>query len=130
MAATLMPFFISMCELFNGILQPHQQMPVFWKYTMYYITPFTYWIGGILSSVLQGMPVSCAENELAIFQSPPNMTCAEYAGPWLSAKGQGYLSNPNDYDLCGYCEYSYGDDVSFPILFSSSALTALVSLDY
>lgn len=111
-SANLMPFFICICELFNGILQPRTQMPVFWEYTMYYITPFTYWVGGILSSILQGTPVQCEENELAVFQSPPNMTCIEYAGPWLSEKGRGYMSNPDDQVLCGYCAYSYGDDVS------------------
>ncbi|KKK12826.1 ABC multidrug transporter [Aspergillus rambellii] len=109
-AATLMPFFIIMCELFNGILQPHNNMPAFWKYTMYYLSPFTYWIGGVLTSVLRGMPVVCNKNELTIFQSPPNMTCGEYAGAWLSEKGVGYLSNPEGSGECGYCEYTYGDD--------------------
>ncbi|GAB1207727.1 hypothetical protein APSETT445_006457 [Aspergillus pseudonomiae] len=109
-AATLMPFFIIMCELFNGILQPHDNMPVFWKYTMYYATPFTYWIGGILTAVLRGMPVICDSSELTIFESPPNMTCGEYAGPWLAEHGVGYLSNPDDTSKCGYCKYSYGDD--------------------
>lgn len=57
-AATLMPFFIIMCELFTGILRPQSQMPAVWKYTMYYVTPFTYWIGGVLTSVLRGIPVT------------------------------------------------------------------------
>jgi hypothetical protein len=111
-AATLMPFFIIMCELFNGILQPHKNMPVFWKYTMYYVTPFTYWIGGVLTSVLRGMPVVCSQDELVVFESPLNMTCGEYAMPWLSSTGSGYLSNPDGRGHCGYCKYSRGDDVS------------------
>lgn len=114
-----MPFFICVCELFNGILQPHEQMPTFWKYTMYYMTPFTYWIGGVLSAILKGTPVTCTQDELAVFRSPSNMTCAEYAGPWLSEKGRGYLSNPDEYGLCGYCEYSYGDDVSSSPFYST-----------
>ncbi|KAL4783892.1 ABC-2 type transporter-domain-containing protein [Aspergillus varians] len=109
-AATLMPFFIIMCELFNGILQPHQNMPAVWKYTVYYVTPFTYWIGGVLTSVLRGVPVVCHDSELTLFQSPSNMTCDEYAGPWLADRGMGYLSNPDGRGECGYCEYSYGDD--------------------
>ncbi|KAJ5684823.1 uncharacterized protein N7477_001168 [Penicillium maclennaniae] len=109
-AATLMPFFIIMCELFNGILRPHEQMPAFWKYTMYYITPFTYWIGGVLTSVLRGTPVVCNESELTLFESPPHMTCGDYASPWLTSTGVGYLSNPESSGICGYCEYSYGDD--------------------
>ncbi|PYI18888.1 pleiotropic drug resistance protein, ABC superfamily [Aspergillus violaceofuscus CBS 115571] len=109
-AATLMPFFITMCELFNGIIQPHDKMPVFWKYTMYYLTPFTYWIGGVLTSVLRGMPVVCEKDELSYFRSPANMTCGEYAGPWLAEKGVGYLSNPDAYGVCGYCDYNSGDE--------------------
>ncbi|GLI77982.1 hypothetical protein PoHVEF18_006279 [Penicillium ochrochloron] len=109
-AATLMPFFIIMCELFNGILRHHDQMPAFWKYTMYYATPFTYWIGGVLAAVLGGTPVICSESELTLFESPPNMTCGEYAGPWLSEQGVGYLSNENSTGTCGYCPYSWGDD--------------------
>lgn len=115
-AATLMPFFIIMCELFNGILQPHSQMPAFWKYTMYYITPFTYWIGGVLTSVLRGTEVVCPQSELTIFGSPPNVTCGEYAGAWLDSKGVGYLSNPEGTGECGYCEYSFGDDVSYSLI--------------
>lgn len=94
---------------------------------MYYITPFTYWIGGVLTSVLRGMPVTCDESELAFFRSPPNQTCEDYAGPWLESKGVGYLSNPDSYGLCGYCEYSYGDDVSAPELRTWILLTLLVS---
>lgn len=107
-----MPFFIIMCELFTGILRHHSTMPAVWKYTMYYATPFTYWIGGVLSSVLRGMPVNCDESELAMFRSPPNQTCLEYAGAWLESQGVGYLSNPDSYGLCGYCEYSWGGEVS------------------
>lgn len=108
-----MPFFITMCELFNGIIQPHDKMPVFWKYTMYYLTPFTYWIGGVLTSVLRGMPVVCEKDELSYFRSPANMTCGEYAGPWLAEKGVGYLSNPEESGVCGYCDYNSGDEVRF-----------------
>ncbi|KAL4733959.1 ABC-2 type transporter-domain-containing protein [Aspergillus similis] len=121
-AATLMPFFIIMCETMNGILQPHKNMPVFWAYTMYYITPFTYWIGGVLTSVLRGVPVICDEDELTVFQSPPNITCSDYAGPWLAKKGVGYLSNPDGSGDCGYCEYSYGDDYLSTIGLDSSKI--------
>ncbi|KAI9039756.1 putative ABC multidrug transporter [Aspergillus affinis] len=121
-AATLMPFFIIMCELFNGILQPHANMPAFWAYTMYYVTPFTYWIGGVLTSVLRGMPVICTESELTIFESPSNLTCGEYAGTWLEEKSVGYLYNPDDSGKCGYCEYSYGDDYLSGIGLNSSKI--------
>ncbi|KAL4867840.1 hypothetical protein BDV12DRAFT_111014 [Aspergillus spectabilis] len=121
-AATLMPFFIIMCETFNGILQPHKNMPAFWGYTIYYVTPFTYWIGGVLTSVLRGTPVVCNESELTLFQSPSNMTCSEYAKTWLTEKGVGYLSNPDGQGECGYCEYSFGDDYLAGISLDSSKI--------
>lgn len=110
-AATIMPFIVIMCELFNGILRPQSQMPVLWKYTMYYITPFTYWIGGILSTVVSGQTIVCSEPDLNFFVPPPGQTCGEYAGSWLSAT-TGYLVDPNATSQCGYCKYSVADDVS------------------
>lgn len=115
MAANMMPFFILMCELFNGVLRPQTEMPVFWAYTMYYITPFTYWIGGILSSILHGQPVICAASELVTFRAPPTKTCGEYAESFL-ASSTGYLTNPNDMGDCQYCPYLVGDEVSFSCL--------------
>ncbi|KAJ5112926.1 hypothetical protein N7456_001460 [Penicillium angulare] len=109
-AATLMPMFVIGGELFSGVLRHGHEMPAVWHYTMYYATPFTYWIGGVLTSVLRGTPVICKESELAFFEIPSNLTCEEYAGPWLIEKGVGYLSNSAATGLCGYCEYSYGDD--------------------
>ncbi|KFY17638.1 hypothetical protein V491_04960 [Pseudogymnoascus sp. VKM F-3775] len=92
-AANLMPFMVIMCELFNGVLRPQMEMPVVWRYTMYYAAPFTYWIGGILSTVLAGQPIICAENDLSFFVPPEGQTCAMYAEAWLSST-TGYLVDP------------------------------------
>ncbi|KAJ8115109.1 hypothetical protein OPT61_g3162 [Boeremia exigua] len=114
-AANLMPFFITMCELFNGILQPPEQMPAFWRYTMHYVTPFTYWVAGTLGIVLRDRPVTCNEGELIFFPlSTAVATCGEYAEQFL-ASASGYLSNPaaqGEGTLCGYCQYITGADVS------------------
>lgn len=113
-AANLMPFFIILCELFNGILQPPHQMPVFWQYTMYYITPFTYWIGGTMAMVLTNRPVVCEADELVYFELPTGSTCGTFAEPFLQSTS-GYISNPSESragELCGYCQYSSGEDVS------------------
>ena len=112
MAANLMPFFLIMCEIFSGVLRPQAEMPVFWAYTMYYITPFTYWVGGILSVILTGQEVTCDPNELVTFKAPPLQTCEEYAKPWLDVSA-GYLQNPGDMGSCQYCPYGVGDDVSY-----------------
>ncbi|KFY68490.1 hypothetical protein V498_10627, partial [Pseudogymnoascus sp. VKM F-4517 (FW-2822)] len=98
-AANLMPFMVIMCELFNGVLRPQMQMPVVWKYTMYYVAPFTYWIGGILSAVLAGQPIVCAENDLSFFVPTEGQTCALYAEAWLSST-TGYLVDPGATTRC------------------------------
>jgi ATP-binding cassette subfamily G (WHITE) protein 2 (SNQ2) len=116
-AANLMPFFIIMCELFNGILRPPQQMPVFWQYTMYYITPFTYWVGGTMAMILTGRSVVCEADELVYFELPINSTCGTFAEPFLQS-ASGYISNPDEGragEMCGYCQYSSGEDVSHTV---------------
>ena len=121
MAASIMPFFVIMCEFFNGILQPQYLMPDVWAYTMYYVGPFTYWISGIVAMVLTGLQVECQESELTRFQPAPGSTCGQYAQDWL-ASSQGYLSNPNATSDCGYCQYAFGQDVSPAILAREKAL--------
>ncbi|EGC41569.1 ABC multidrug transporter [Histoplasma capsulatum var. duboisii H88] len=109
MAANLMPFFLIMCELFNGVLHPKEEMSVFWAYTMYYLAPFTYWIWGMLSMIMKGAKVTCTASELITFHAPPNQTCVQYAGSWISS-ATGYLANPDDMGNCQYCSYKYGDE--------------------
>lgn len=112
-----MPFFLIMCELFNGVLHPKEEMSVFWAYTMYYLAPFTYWIGGILSMIMKGAKVTCTASELITFHAPPNQTCVQYAGSWISS-ATGYLANPDDMGNCQYCSYKYGDEVGNTFTFS------------
>ncbi|KFA53886.1 hypothetical protein S40293_08246 [Stachybotrys chartarum IBT 40293] len=109
MAANIMPFFVVMCEFFNGVLQPVSLMPPVWRYTMYYIGPFTYWIGGIAAMILSPIDVACHDSELSRFSPPPNNTCLEYSESWLS-RVTGYLDNPDATSDCGYCQYASGED--------------------
>ena len=76
---------------------------------MYYVNPSTYWIGGVLSATLTGIPVQCQESETAIFDAPPGQSCSSYAGAFASAS-PGYLLNPEATSGCQYCPYSVGDD--------------------
>lgn len=122
-AANLMPLFVIMCELFNGILRPHAQMAAVWKYTMYYVSPFTYWIGGVLSIVLSGQAVRCDESELSFFNAPEGESCGAYAAEWIKSGVTGYLSNPESVgEGCGYCQYSVADDVCSPPPFALLAI--------
>ena len=40
--SNVLPFFIVMFSLFNGVVRPYSQLPVFWKYWMYYVSCFLF----------------------------------------------------------------------------------------
>ncbi|KAI0588081.1 abc transporter [Pyrenophora tritici-repentis] len=107
--SNVLPFFFVMFGLFNGIVRPYDMMPAFWRYWIYYLNPSTYWIGGVLSATLTGIPVQCRESETAVFDAPPGQTCSSYAGSFAS-QAAGYLVNPDATTGCQYCPYSVGDD--------------------
>ena len=94
-----------MFGLFNGIVRSYVELPVFWRYWMYWINPSTYWMGGILAATLDGAPVECSPTETAVFDAPPNQTCVEYAGAFAKSAG-GLLLNPHATSGCQYCPYS------------------------
>lgn len=97
-----------MFGLFNGVVRQYSQLPVFWRYWMYYVNPSTYWIGGILAATLADTPVECAPAETALFDAPPNQTCGEYAGAFADSAG-GYLLNPDATSACQYCPFTSGN---------------------
>lgn len=106
--SNVLPFFFVVFGLFNGVVRPYSQIPVFWRYWMYYVNPSTYWIGGILSATLAGTPVRCDPSETARFDAPPGQSCSAYAGGFADQAG-GYLLNPDATSGCMYCPYSSGD---------------------
>lgn len=69
-----------------------------------------------MSMVLAGRPVVCDSDELVYFELPANSTCGTFAEPFLES-ASGYISNPEESragELCGYCQYATGEDVSCP----------------
>ena len=106
--SNVLPFFFVMFSLFNGVVRPYAQLPVFWRYWMYWINPSTYWIGGVIAATLRDIPVRCGLNEAAMFNPPPNMTCGQYAQPYVDSIGRGYITNPGATSDCGYCQYASG----------------------
>ncbi|KAI9709125.1 MAG: hypothetical protein M1820_003571 [Bogoriella megaspora] len=106
--SNVLPFFFVMFSLMNGIVRPYAQLPVFWRYWMYYLNPSTYWIGGVLASTMDGIPVICQPTETAHFNVPPGQNCSSYAGAFANAAG-GYLVNPDDSSDCQYCPYRNGN---------------------
>lgn len=69
---------------------------------MYRVSPATYLMGGLMSATVAGSEVTCAQNEILYMQSPGNMTCNDYLGPYANFAG-GTILNPNSRDLCSYC---------------------------
>ena len=106
--SNVLPFFFVMFGLLNGVVRPYAQLPVIWRYTVYYMIPSTYWIGGVIAATLRDITVQCAGSEAAIFNPPPGMTCSAYAQGYVDSIGRGYLTNPSATERCGYCQFKNG----------------------
>lgn len=117
--SNVLPFFFVMFSLFNGVVRPYAQMPVFWRYWMYYVNPSTYWIGGVLAATLTGIPVVCTSQETGKFDPPPGQTCGDYAGTFAQSAG-GYLVDTAATSNCEYCQYSVGDQYLATLNLSAS----------
>ncbi|KAJ6441375.1 multidrug resistance protein CDR1 [Purpureocillium lavendulum] len=109
-AGNVLVFIVCTCNWFNGIIVPYHQIQVFWRYWLYYLSPFTYLLGGMVTAVTSSAAVSCADTDLTSFQPPPNQTCAEYASEWV-ASAAAQLLNPDALapSECQVCRWSTGD---------------------
>lgn len=83
---------------------------------MYYISPVTYLIGGVLSAVLNNVPVVCSPSELVVFDPPSGESCGAYSVDFLKT-AIGYLVNPNATTNCQYCPLRDANGVSTCIYF-------------
>lgn len=81
----------------------YNDIPTFWTF-MYYVSPATYIVGGIMSVAVYGSEVVCANNEILQMQVPTgmNLTCNDFMGPFVDAAG-GYLVDRSSTDVCEYC---------------------------
>ncbi|KAK2590459.1 hypothetical protein QQS21_011860 [Conoideocrella luteorostrata] len=95
--------------IFSGVLQTAAALPGFWVF-MYRVSPFTYWIGGVVGTELHGREIVCSEKETNIFNPPQGMTCGQYLKPLLE-KAPGTLQNPEATSQCRYCTASVADQV-------------------
>ncbi|KAF2191656.1 hypothetical protein K469DRAFT_487704, partial [Zopfia rhizophila CBS 207.26] len=114
LASFFIPLFFMFVISFCGIAVPFFALPEFWKW-MYHVTPFTYLLEAMLGLVVHKLPVTCAEDELAIFQHPPGLTCENYVGPYVLQAG-GYVQTLAN-GFCGYCQFRNGDQfvISFNV---------------
>lgn len=83
---------------------PMSSMPGFWRF-MYRVSPFTYFVEGMIGTAVANTNVVCAANEFLPIIPPRNLTCSEYMGPYITAAG-GYLKDPTATDLCEFCQLS------------------------
>jgi ATP-binding cassette subfamily G (WHITE) protein 2 (PDR) len=98
-------------------LQPPSQLPGFWLF-MYRVSPFTYWIGGLVATMLAGRQVYCSDREISVFDPPSGQTCGAYLQEYVSAAG-GTIQNPSATSSCEYCSLS-----------NSNQFLASVSISY
>ncbi|KAB2575415.1 ABC transporter [Lasiodiplodia theobromae] len=88
--------------IFCGVLATKEALPGFWIF-MYYLSPFTYLISGMLSTAVANAPASCASNEFLKFEPMANQTCQEYIQPYTELTGGGYMLNPDATTGCQFC---------------------------
>jgi ATP-binding cassette subfamily G (WHITE) protein 2 (PDR) len=106
-AGAIVTLLVMFSLIFCGVLQTPNALPGFWIF-MYRVSPFTYWIGGIVSTILHGRPITCSSSELSVFDPPSGQTCGEYLQPYLSL-APGQLENPNATEQCQYCSLTVAD---------------------
>ncbi|KAL1899890.1 hypothetical protein Sste5346_002756 [Sporothrix stenoceras] len=93
--------------IFSGVLQTPVALPGFWIF-MYRVSPFTYWISGVVSTAVHDRPIECSKAETSIFNPPMGYTCGQYMAPYLNF-APGTLQNPDDTSDCRYCQISVAD---------------------
>lgn len=108
-ASSIVTVLTIMSIVFSGVLQTADALPGFWKF-MYRVSPFTYWIGGIVATELHGRAIYCSSTETSVFDPPAGSTCGEYLAPLLST-APGQLQNPNATSQCLYCPVSNADQL-------------------
>jgi ATP-binding cassette, subfamily G (WHITE), member 2, SNQ2 len=88
---------------------PYSQITAFWRYWLYYLDPFTYLVGGLVTPVTWDIEVQCTQSEMTTIPLPSNTTCGEYMADFLSANS-GYIADPANSTACSYCAYESGAD--------------------
>ncbi|KAF7559139.1 hypothetical protein G7046_g5028 [Stylonectria norvegica] len=106
-AGSIVTLLSLMSTIFCGVLQTPNALPGFWIF-MYRVSPFTYWIAGIVATALHGRAVTCSSTETSVFNPPSGQTCGEYLEPLLQI-APGQLQNPGDREQCQYCTFSNAD---------------------
>ncbi|SNX85670.1 probable SNQ2 - ABC transporter involved in multidrug resistance [Melanopsichium pennsylvanicum] len=113
-ASILFSTFFSFVIVFCGVVQPPPQLPYFWRVWMFPLSPFTYFVEGMLGAVLNNRPVRCATKELNTIVPPSGQTCQQYLSNFVNSLsgpdlGTGYYEDGAN-GTCNYCQYRVGND--------------------
>jgi ABC-type multidrug transport system permease subunit len=110
------PVVIGTLVSFCGVLVPYAQINVFWRYWIYYLNPYNYLMGALLTFTSFDAEIRCAEEEFAIFDPPANSTCGEYLRDYQQGMGaRTNLINPSATSGCRVCEYRVGSDYLYTL---------------
>jgi ATP-binding cassette subfamily G (WHITE) protein 2 (PDR) len=107
-AGAIVTLLTMMSLIFCGVLQSPDALPAFWVF-MYRVSPFTYWVAGMIATQLHDRAVTCSSSETSIFSPPSGQTCGQYLAPYLEL-APGQLQNPADTSDCRYCQLSVADE--------------------
>ncbi|KAL4783840.1 ABC-2 type transporter-domain-containing protein [Aspergillus varians] len=107
-AGNILVFIVCTFNWFNGIIVPYDQIQVFWRYWLYYLSPFTYLLSGMVKAVISGTEITCSTSDLTTFNPPLNETCGSYALSWVTSVSA-QLLNPDARESCQVCRYTTGD---------------------
>lgn len=108
-AAAIVTLLFAMSLTFNGVMQSPTALPGFWIF-MYRVSPFTYWISSLVSTMLHGRNIVCSASETSTFNPPAGQTCQAYLADYLRT-APGTLQNPNDTSNCRYCSLRTSDQL-------------------
>ncbi|KAJ7627633.1 ABC-2 type transporter-domain-containing protein [Mycena polygramma] len=98
--------FFSLTLLFCGVLAGPKLLG--WWIWMYRVSPFTYLVGGMLSTGLSGSKVVCSAIELLTVEPANGLNCGDYFAPYVLVAG-GTVINPNATSACQFCSLSEAD---------------------
>ncbi|TEA17298.1 ZEB2-regulated ABC transporter 1 [Colletotrichum sidae] len=106
-ASGVVTLLVLMSLTFCGVMQSPTALPGFWIF-MYRVSPFTYWVAGIVSAQLHDRPIACSASETSVFDPPANQTCGDYLADYLR-DAAGRLQNPDATEACRYCSLRTAD---------------------
>ena len=115
----------------NGVLQPFRQLG--WWQWMYYVSPYTYLIEGMLGqgtryccrhpshnilnlfslAAVGRMEINCSETELVRLNPPSGQSCGSFLQTFIDSRG-GYLTDPDATSNCEYCSVRTTDQFLVP----------------